>query len=129
MKLKFLLIINIIFFVGCYSNWNNPNDVLPSTKVSVKNLLSHPAVYDKRGVKVKGKIWDIEYITSDFTAVSFKLADKSGNYIGVISKDILKIHSGDIIEVVGIFERNFDSENNKFESFVDAKHIKVVRNN
>lgn len=123
--MKILFIIISLALVGCYSGWKDPETSLPAKKVSIRSLLSTPAVYDNRGVIVEGKVWDLEYLNLDYTVAKFKLADKSGNHIGVISKEVLKIGNGDIIEVRGIFERNFDSEKNRYESFVNSMSINV----
>lgn len=126
---KLFLLLPLLFIVSCYSDYKNPELALPAKEVSIRSLLAQPSVYDKRGVITKGKVWDLEYENLKFTVAKFKLGDKSGNHVDVISKEVLKVTNGDVIEVKGIFERNFDQELNKYDSYINAKEIKVKSDN
>ena len=128
MKINFLMILSMFFIASCYSNFQNPNNSIPAKEVSIRHLLSYPSVHDMQGVIVEGKVWDLEYVNLDYTVASFKLADEAGNYIDVISKDVLKFGKGDIIKVKGIFETNFDQKSESYEYYVHAKNIELIRN-
>mgnify|MGYP001818568758 CR=1 FL=1 len=123
---KLLILLSLFFVIGCSGNYKDPDLALPAKKVQIRSLLSHPSIFDERGVIVKGKVWDLEYVNLEFTMAKFKLADKSGNHVDVYSKELIKVVNGNLVEVRGIFERNFDLESNMYEAKINSKEIKVL---
>ena len=59
--------------------------------------------------------------------VVFKVSDKDGNYINVYSEDLKGVKEGDLVEVVGIYRRNFVSELRNYTNEIEAKKIAVIK--
>lgn len=135
----FLFVISLLFS-ACQPEWKDPNKTLPSAKVEITSILATPNVYDSAGVKLTGMVWDKERIDPPPAAVEgedgeitdpepythFKLSDPKGYYVGVITDDTTSFEDGDIVEVVGIFRRNFAATSHHFKNEVDAREITVI---
>ncbi|MGI9554191.1 MAG: hypothetical protein ACR2NC_04630 [Thermodesulfobacteriota bacterium] len=136
MKIFLPLLISLLFIISCHRTWQNPNTTLPAASISIASLISVPTVYDGAGVVVKGMVWDVVndelvflndgYVeTMEFSL--FKLSDKNGNYVNIYTDDINEISEGDLVEVVGIYRREFLSDKRTYINEVEAKQIKVLK--
>jgi len=137
---KYIFILfTIIIFSSCQAEWKDPNEALPSAKLDITSILVNPNVYDSAGVIVRGMVWDKETVEPEPVKndkgevhqseiyTYFKLSDKNGNYIGVIYPgENNSIQDGDIVEVLGIFRRNFATEHRIYKNEIQAKKITVL---
>lgn len=123
-------------FSACNKEWKDPNDTMPATKISIITLLAAPTVYDGAGVNVRGMVWDIVhddlvysndgYIeTKSF--VVFKVSNQEGNFVNVYTEMMDEVQEGDLVEVVGIYRRNFESELRNYTNEIEAKKIRVIK--
>ncbi len=123
-------------FSACNKEWKDPNDTMPATKLSIITLLAAPTVYDGAGVNVRGMVWDIVhddlvysndgYIeTKSF--VVFKVSNQEGNFVNVYTETMDEVQEGDLVEVVGIYRRNFESELRNYTNEIEAKKIRVIK--
>ena len=136
MKILLPVIISLLFVISCNRTWQNPNTTLPAAKISIASLISVPTVYDGAGVVVKGMVWDVVndelvYLKDGYVETLnfslFKLSDKKGNFVNVYTEDIDSISEGDLVEVVGIYRREFLSDKRTYINEVEAKNIKVIK--
>ena len=136
MKILLPVIISLLFVISCNRTWKNPNTTLPAAKISIASLISVPTVYDGAGVVVKGMVWDVVndelvYLKDGYVETLnfslFKLSDKKGNFVNVYTEDIDSISEGDLVEVVGIYRREFLSDKRTYINEVEAKNIKVIK--
>ena len=126
----------ILIFVSCNKGWKNPNETMPATKVAITTLLAAPTVYDGAGVNVKGMVWDIihddlvyseEGYIETLPFMVFKVSNKEGNYVNVYTENVSDIKEGDLVEVVGIYRRNYISELRTYTNEIEAKNIKIIK--
>ena len=136
MKIFLPLIVSLLFIVSCHRTWQDPNTSIPAAKISIASLISVPTVYDGAGVAIKGMVWDVVndevvflndgYVeTLNFSL--FKLSDKKGNFVNIYTEDNLDIREGDLVEVVGIYRREFLTDRRTYTNEVEAKNIKVLK--
>ena len=135
-KLIIVLFISLIAAFSCNRSWKDPNTTIPSAKISIATILAAPNVYDGAGVVVKGMVWDIVqddliysvdgYIET-LNFYIFKLSDKNGNYIYVYTEDLKNIKEGDIVEVTGIYRRDYLSELRKYSNEIESINIVVKK--
>ena len=136
MKIIIPVFITLILLVSCNRAWQDPNTTLPAARISIVSLISVPTVYDGAGVVVKGMVWDVVndelvymkdgYVeTINFSV--FKLADRKGNYVNIYTEDTPLVDEGDLVEVVGIYRREFVAEKRNFINEVEAKNIKILK--
>lgn len=130
----------IILFASCHTQWKDPNKTLPSAEAEIISILVNPSVYDSAGVKVTGMVWDKERIEPEPKEnedgelvkpdpyIYFKLSDHKGYYVGVVvdERHSSLFDDGDIVEVVGLFRRDYVSDSRHFKNEIDAKQLKVV---
>ncbi len=126
--LLFMFAMIFIALLGCAREWQNPNTALPSKEISVGALLTNPIIYDSAGVIVEGKVWDLAFKSlkekdAEIPFTSFKLADKDGNFVNVFALGDIPVAEGDIVEVVGIYRREYNTENHIFVNEIEAKRI------
>ena len=135
-KIVLSTILVVALFGACNKTWKDPNEAMPATKISIITLLAAPTVYDGAGVNVRGMVWDIVHDDLVFSNdgyietlefVVFKVSDKDGNYINVYTEDMNGIKEGDLVEVVGIYRRNFVSELRNYTNEIEAKKIAVIK--
>lgn len=126
--MKISIFVLALLFSGCLNTWKNPNTEIPATEISITSLLLAPAIYQHEGIKTVGKIWDLEYLSDNDYEIKFKLADKDGHYIKVLSESELNVGEGDIIEVTGYFFREFIKNENRFETYIIAKKVDLIKN-
>ena len=134
----FCLFVITFLFSACQAEWKDPNKTLPAENVEITNILATPNVYDSAGVKLTGMVWDKERVepaaiedkngemVKPEPYTYFKLSDQKGHYVGVITDETDSFEDGDIVEVVGLFRRNFVAENHHFKNEVDARKITII---
>jgi len=136
MKILIPLFITLLFLISCNRTWQDPNKTLPAARISIVSLISVPTVYDGAGVVVKGMVWDVVhdelvYLNDGFVETLnfsvFKLSDKNGNYVNIYTEDTIGINEGDIVEVVGIYRREFIAEKRNYINEVEAIDIKILK--
>ena len=136
MKILVALFITSLFIISCNRTWQDPNTTLPAARISIVSLISVPTVYDGAGVVVKGMVWDVVndelvYLNDgnvETLAFSvFKLSDKKGNFVNIYTEDEIGINEGDIVEVVGIYRREFIAERRNYINEVEAIDIKILK--
>jgi hypothetical protein len=123
----FLLVIASSFF-GCAHEWQNPNTSLPAKEVKIKSILINPIAYDSAGVIVEGKVWDLRLDTVSEKDVQipytgFKLADEDGNFVNVFALGDIPVVEGDLVKVVGVYRREYNTEGYKFINEIEAKRV------
>lgn len=135
-KIVLSTILAVVLFSACNKTWNDPNDTMPATKISLITLLAAPTVYDGAGVNVRGMVWDIihddlVYSNDGFietlSFVVFKVSNREGNFVNVYTEKMDAVNEGDMVEVVGIYRRNFVSEFRSFTNEIEAKKITVIK--
>jgi len=135
-KIVLSTILAVVLFSACNKTWNDPNDTIPATKISVVTLLAAPTVYDGAGVNVRGMVWDIVHddlvysndgYIETLSFVVFKVSNKEGNYVNVYTEKMHDVKEGDMVEVVGIYRRNFVSELRSYTNEIEAKKITVIK--
>lgn len=135
-KIVLSTILAVVLFGACNKTWKNPNETMPATKISIITLLAAPTVYDGAGVNVRGMVWDIVHddlvysndgYIETLSFVVFKVSNKDGHYINVYTEDIEGIKEGDLVEVVGIYRRNFVSDLRNYTNEIEAKKITVIK--
>jgi hypothetical protein len=128
-KTAILLILSFVYVaaLGCTREWKNPNAALPATEVEIERIIVNPTAYDSAGVIVEGKVWDLKFDKleqkTDIPYTSFKLADRDGNYVNVFAPDHLPISEGDMVEVTGVYRREFQTESYKFDNEIEAERV------
>ena len=132
-KYFYLPIILIVFFVfACSKSWKNPNETIPSSETSIIKILATPNAFDSAGVKVTGMVWDLALgdltvtksgYLENVSYIIFKLADEHGNFVNVYTNKKYSIDEGDIVEVTGIYRRNYVSEKRHFINEIEAVDI------
>ena len=125
--MKYGILILCLVLSGCVKEWQNPDESPPATELSISSLLLTPAIYQMEGVKTTGKIWGLTYLTDQKYELKFKLADEDGYYVNIFSESGFEIGEGDIVEVNGQFFREYIKEDNRYETFIVAKNITVIR--
>ncbi len=135
-KIVLSTILAVALFGACNKTWKDPNDTMPATKISIITLLAAPTVYDGAGVNVRGMVWDIVhddlvysndgYIETLSFAV-FKVSNKDGHFINVYTEKMDDVQEGDLVEVIGIYRRNYVSEYRDYTNEIEAKKIKVIK--
>jgi len=135
-KIVLSTILAVVLFSACNKNWNDPNSTMPATKISIITLLAAPTVYDGAGVNVKGMVWDIVHddlvysndgYIETLSFVVFKVSNREGNYVNVFTENMDDVKEGDMVEVVGIYRRNFESELRNYTNEIEAKKITVIK--
>lgn len=135
-KIILSTILAVGLFGACNKTWKDPNDTMPATKISIITLLAAPTVYDGAGVNVRGMVWDIVhddlvysndgYIeTKSF--VIFKVSNQEGNFVNVYTEKMDEVKEGDLVEVIGIYRRNFESDLRSYTNEIEAKKIRVLK--
>ena len=136
MKLLIPVLLSLLFVISCNRTWQDPNTTLPAAKISIASLISVPTVYDGAGVVVKGMVWDVVndelvYLNDGYVETLnfsvFKLSDKKGNFVYIYTENIDNISEGDLVEVVGIYRREFVTEKRNYINEIEAKNIKVLK--
>ncbi|HSE84165.1 MAG TPA: hypothetical protein VLB01_06430 [Thermodesulfobacteriota bacterium] len=131
-KTAVLLLLSFVYIaaLGCTPEWKNPNTTLPATEVKIERITVNPTAYDSAGVIVEGKVWDLKFDKleqkTDIPYTSFKLADKDGNYVNVFASGHLPIFEGDMVEVTGIYRREFQTESYKFDNEIEAVKVEKM---
>ena len=123
-----LLILAISFLAGCIGQWQNPNVAIPAQEIKISNLLIFPTAYDRAGVILKGKVWDLDFVEDkdnpDEVYSTFKLADKDGNYVIVRSPGMTTLlQEGAMIKVIGLHKIIYDKDSRLISYHVEAKQI------
>ena len=135
-KILLSAILAVCLFSACNKTWKDPNDTMPATKISIITLLAAPTVYDGAGVNVRGMVWDIVHddlvysndgYIETLQFVVFKVSNKDGHYINVYTENMDDVKEGDLVEVVGIYRRNFVSELRNYTNEIEAKKIRVIK--
>jgi hypothetical protein len=135
-KIVLSTILAVVLFSACNKTWNDPNDTMPATKISLITLLAAPTVYDGAGVNVRGMVWDIVHddlvysndgFIETLSFVVFKVSNREGNFVNVYTEKMDAVNEGDMVEVVGIYRRNFVSEFRSFTNEIEAKKITVIK--
>jgi len=128
MRKKAFLILFLIVFLGCATEWQNPNTSLPARELNILAILANPVVYDSAGVIVEGKVWDLRFGSlnekdTEIPYTHFKLADRDGNFVNVFAVGDVPVTEGDIVKVLGIYRREYKTENYSFINEIEAKKI------
>jgi len=123
-----LLILAISFLAGCIGQWQNPNAAIPTQEIEIRNLLVMPTIYDRAGVILEGKVWDLDFVEDkdnpDEVYSTFKLADKDGNYVIVRSPGMTTLlQEGAMIKVIGLHRVIYDEDTRIVSNLVEAKQI------
>jgi hypothetical protein len=123
-----LLILAISFLAGCIGQWQNPNAAIPAQEIEISNLLIFPTAYDRAGVILEGKVWDLDFVEDkdnpDEVYSEFKLADKDGNYVIVRSPGMTTLlQEGAMIKVIGLHRVIYDEDTRIVSNLVEAKQI------
>jgi len=135
-KILLATILTLGFFSACHKEWKDPNETMPATKLSIITLLAAPTVYDGAGVSVRGMVWDIihdDLIYSNqgyietLSFMVFKVSNKDGHYVNVYAEEMYDVKEGDIVEVVGIYRRNYVSELRSYTNEIEAKRIDIIK--
>lgn len=135
-KILIATILTLVFFSACHKEWKDPNKTMPATKLSIITLLAAPTVYDGAGVNVRGMVWDIVHddliysnngYVETLSFVVFKVSNKDGHYVNVYTEEMDDVKEGDIVEVVGIYRRNYVSEIRNYTNEIEAKNINIVK--
>jgi len=135
-KIVLSTILAVVLFSACNKTWKDPNDTMPATKLSIITLLAAPTVYDGAGVNVRGMVWDIVHddlvysnngYIETLSFVVFKVSSKDGHYINVYTEEMDNVQEGDLVEVVGIYRRNYVSEYRNYSNEIEAKKINVIK--
>lgn len=76
-------------------------------QIPIRGLVSDPAYYDGKKVKVEGGVKEIRYTTSNSgnPYTLFKLYDGDHNEVGVYYKGHLPISKGNKVRVIGKFSK------------------------
>lgn len=126
----FLHCIILITFISCTKEWQDPNTSVPNMDLPIEEILISPHAYDGAGLTVEGMIWDLNYdlltdedIEIPFT--SFKLANKSGNYINVFAEGNYPLTEGEQVIVTGIYRREYITKYRNYVNEIEAKSIKI----
>lgn len=135
-KIVLSTILGVVLFSACNKTWNDPNDTMPAKKLSIITLLAAPTVYDGAGVNVRGMAWDIVHddlvysndgYIETLSFVVFKVSNREGYYVNVYTEKMDDVKEGDMVEVVGIYRRNFVSELRSYINEIEAKKITVIK--
>ncbi len=135
-KIVLSTLLAVVLFSACNKTWNDPNSTMPATKISIITLLAAPTVYDGAGVNVRGMVWDIVHddlvysndgYIETLSFVVFKVSNREGNYVNVYTEKMDGVNEGDMVEVVGIYRRNFVSELRSYTNEIEAKKITVIK--
>lgn len=123
-----LLVVAISFLAGCIGQWQNPNAAIPAQEIKISNLLIFPTAYDRAGVILEGKVWDLDFVEDkdnpDEVYSNFKLADKDGNYVIVRSLGMTTLlQEGAMIKVIGLHRVIYDEDTRIVSNLVEAKQI------
>jgi len=123
-----LLILAISFLAGCIGQWQNPNAAIPAQEIEIRNLLVMPTIYDRAGVILEGKVWDLDFVEDkdnpDEVYSTFKLADKDGNYVIVRSPGMTTLlQEGAIIKVIGLHKIIYDKDSRLISNHIEATQI------
>jgi hypothetical protein len=123
-----LLILAISFLAGCIGQWQNPNAAIPAQEIEISNLLIFPTAYDRAGVILEGKVWDLDFVEDkdnpDEVYSEFKLADKNGNYVIVRSPGMTTLlQEGAMIKVIGLHRVIYNEDTRIVSNLVEAKQI------
>jgi len=123
-----LLILAISFLAGCIGQWQNPNAAIPAQEIEIRNLLVMPTIYDRAGVILEGKVWDLDFVEDkdnpDEVYSTFKLADKDGNYVIVRSPGMTTLlQEGAMIKVIGLHKIIYDKDSRLISNHIEAKQI------
>ncbi len=124
----FIFVMVFIVFSACARNWQDPNTSLPTKRLSIMALLVNPIIYDSAGVEVEGKVWDLAFKSlkekdAEIPYTSFKLSDRDGNFVNVFALGDIPVADGDIVEVEGIYRREYKTEAYSFLNEIEAKRI------
>lgn len=136
MKIFIPLLLTLLLVISCNRTWQDPNTTIPASKISIASLIAVPTVYDGAGVVVKGMVWDVVndeliYLSDGYVETLafslFKLSDKKGNFVNIYTEDYFDVNEGDIVEVVGIYRREFVGSKRNFTNEIEAKNIRVLK--
>lgn len=130
MKRKFFLLVFLPVLIaafGCAREWKNPDTALAVKELKIESILINPIIYDSAGVAVEGKVWDLKFEElqqkTELPYTSFKLADEDGHYVNVFASGHLPIAEGEIVEVTGIYRRQFPTEVHNFVNEIEAERV------
>jgi hypothetical protein len=134
MKKASIVVFSILLplITGCAKEWQNPDTALPAKKLKITSILVSPHAYDSAGVIVEGKVWDLtfnilEEKDSETPYTSFKIADKDGNFINVFALGHVPLFEGDLVEVKGIYRREYITERHSFINEIEAVSIEKIK--
>jgi len=76
-------------------------------KTSASEILSNPAKYDGKTVKVEGRVQSLKFNTSKKgnAYTTFIVVDHSNNSLNVFSFGTLSIKRGDLVIVTGLYQK------------------------
>jgi hypothetical protein len=124
MRKKFLVLM-VLGFV----NWQFMAFALgDGEKVLIKWIVSNPAYYDGKIVKVEGEVEKVHYATSGGDPYTlFRLTDSEHNLIGVFSEGHLLIYKGTKVRVTGEFKKEEEASwIFKFKNVIEAKQVEKI---
>ncbi len=130
--LSALLVTTTIALLGCTKEWKNPATGFPVMDVDVAMLLTTPTFYDGAGVRVKGKVWNVERGTFktdegvEAPYTRFVVADREGNSLGVFAKGEIEVKEGDMVRVAGYFRLWEETPYHNFRNEIEAVRVEVL---
>ena len=127
MKTLAVFVLAAMLLAPSCTRWENPATSLISSDKSVAVLVLNPSVYTMQEVRVRGKVWEIETTGEPAEAATFKLADSDGNHITIVWEKEPSFAEGDIVEAAGLFDSNFISSENRFDPRLEAKTVRVLK--
>lgn len=126
-----LALLTASFIFGCSTKWKDPETSMPAKKEKISRILITPTIFDGSALIVEGMVWDDMRDTKQtdedsFPYTLFKLADKDGNYISVLSLGHLDIVEGDKVRVLGMFRINMETEHFDYDYVIEAKNVESI---
>lgn len=125
-----LLIIVPAALISCAKPWQDPDNSVPYTQTTIREILIAPIGYDSAGVSVEGMVWDLNYDLlsegeMEIPFTNFKLADRDGNYISIFARGNYPLTDGDFVKVTGVYRRGLATEHHKYTNEIEAKTIEL----
>ena len=120
----------IMVSAACSKEWRDPDTALPAQNVSISTILANPDAYDMSGVTVIGKIWrprveswgpNEDGVDQVYTV--FTIADRQGIGIDVYVNGEAPVTDGQYIRVVGIYQKEFQTQGDYFYSKINAVRL------
>lgn len=127
----FLAMFTASFIIGCSTKWKDPVTSMPAKKEKITRILIAPTIYDSSALIVEGMVWDDmrdnkQTDEGSFPYTLFKIADKDGNYLSVLSLGHLDIVEGDRVRVLGLFRINMETEHFNYNYIIEAKNVESI---